>query len=71
MERLVEPEVLAGSLDLLAAGVVAREEGGRIARRQAEQHEPDDRHHQDDGDRAGQAPGEIAPHFLPSNHTPK
>ena len=39
-EGLIEAEILPGPLDLLAGGIVARQEGRGVTRRQAKEHEP-------------------------------
>ena len=67
---MIKPGVPAPNLAPLMGSDNLRERGG-VTRGQAEEHEPHDRHHEDDLDRAGHAPGEVAPHFLPSNQTPK
>ena len=61
-DRLVEPEPLADVGDLLGVGVVAGDDGRRIAGRQAqhEEHEHRDDHHHRDG--RGQPAQDVAEH---------
>ena len=58
MQRPVEAEARADLLDVPGAGVVARDDRGGVARREAQQAEDDQRHHPHDGDGGRQPPDE-------------
>ena len=61
-DRLIEAEARADQGDLLGVGIVARDDGGWIARRQAKHQEHEDRDDEHHRDRRRQPAQDIAQH---------
>jgi hypothetical protein len=62
-ERLVEPELLADAPDVVAGRGVAGEDRRRVAGREVEQQEDDERDHRHDDDGREQPPDYIGEHL--------